>query len=248
MTTEFRPVAGGHPGPDTEQPDVELRMRRALGLRPANTGSPKEVQQRRTDGGPIVAERALPERGPRNFEPMVNRVAQAETALANERRLREQAERGLRDAQAALHESETRRGHAEMAREEAVSAVAAERAARAAADAAKQAAEAAQKVAEEARAAALDALAVAEEALAAAEDKVKKAMTAKIAAEKSVAAPVVEKSVPVPVAAAKVIDTPEATIAAPKKRGRPAKVVKPQAEPEETAPVEWWVPGWRSRV
>lgn len=174
MPSELRPVTGRQPAPDTDQPDAEIRMRRALGLEP----SVKEAVVRRS-GSPAIARRDN-----RNFEPQVNRGAEAEASLAAERLAREQAETMLRKAEAALHETETRRGHAELARDEALAALASERSAREAA-----------------------------------EEQLRRLTSASVS-------------------------EPAAT---PRKRGRPvgSRVSKPVFTSD--APVEWWVPGWKTR-
>jgi hypothetical protein len=107
---------------DSEQADAEIQMRKTLGIPPPGrqrfTGS-------RSDRLVVVEHRGGSNRG----RP-VNRVAEAEAALAGERKAREQAMRALRDAQAALREAETKRGHAELARDEAMKALSVERRAR----------------------------------------------------------------------------------------------------------------------
>ena len=95
-------------------------MRRALGL-----GASRPAAAGRMSGSPVVVHR-----NGRGGEPPVNRIAEAQTALAAERLAREHAEAALRVAETALREAETRRGHAELTRDEAVDALAAERQAR----------------------------------------------------------------------------------------------------------------------
>jgi hypothetical protein len=105
------PIPGSGPGSaEPEHPEAETRMRRALGLLPGGTTS-----SRRQDS---VAVEHRTGRGAQG----INRVAQAETALAEERKRREQAERDNAELRAALHEAQTKRGHAELARDEAVAA------------------------------------------------------------------------------------------------------------------------------
>jgi hypothetical protein len=107
---------------DSEQADAEIQMRKTLGIPPPGrqrfTGSWSDRR--------VVVEH----RGGLNRGRPVNRVAEAEAALADERKAREQAMRALRDAQAALREAETKRGHAELARDEAMKALSVERRAR----------------------------------------------------------------------------------------------------------------------
>jgi hypothetical protein len=103
--------------------DAERRMRRALGLLPGEQAATGDGR-----AGSAFGVR-------RHSSSPVNRMAVAEAALAVERRAREDAQRQLRDAEAALHKATTRWGEAEFARDEALKALAAERAAREAAEA-----------------------------------------------------------------------------------------------------------------
>ena len=168
---------------DPDQSEDEQRMRRALGLGALRTGGGSAG---RSSTAPVVVHRNG--RGSGGEAP-VNRIAEAQTALARERLAREQAEAALRAAELALKESETRRGHAELTRDEAVAALAVER---------------------EARQAAEEQLGLLAEA-------------------------------PTPESAAE-------PALLPRRRGRPPKSAKPATEPSDNSPVEWWVPGWKSRL
>lgn len=97
-------------------------MRKALGI---SLPGQRNLSRSQSDRPVVVEHRTGLNRG----RP-VNRVAEAEAALAGERRAREEAMRALRDAQAALRDAETKRGHAELARDEAVKALSVERQAR----------------------------------------------------------------------------------------------------------------------
>ena len=122
------------PAGDAQPPEAEQRMRRALGLLP---GAAVRPRSRAAEGSVIVEHRTgVGERHhERGAQAAVNRIAQAEAALAAERAAREQLVRQLRDAEAALREAQTKWGHAELARAEAAEALTAERAAREAAEA-----------------------------------------------------------------------------------------------------------------
>jgi len=87
-------------------------MRRALGLMPGGRATAARRQE-------TVA---VEHRGGRSPGQGVNRVAVAESALAEERKRREQAERERDEAKAALHEAQTKFGHAELARDEEIAA------------------------------------------------------------------------------------------------------------------------------
>jgi hypothetical protein len=112
MTSSPRPAAQGPAAPDAEQPEAETRMRRALGLLPGGRGGPPGRRPETTV--------AVEHRGGRGQG--VNRVAVAETALVEERKRREQAERERDEAKIAMHEMQTKFGHAELARDEAMAA------------------------------------------------------------------------------------------------------------------------------
>jgi hypothetical protein len=179
MPTEARRPGNGPAAPDPEQAEDEQRMRRALGLGGPRTATGTGAS--RSSGSPVVVHR-----NGRSTEPPVNRIAEAQAALAAERLAREQAEAALRNAEAALKESETRRGHAELTRDEAVAALAEERAARQAA-----------------------------------EERLR------------------ELTEPPP---------PAEPAQAPRRRGRPPKVPRQEVPETNEAPVEWWVPGWKTRL
>jgi hypothetical protein len=118
MTLRRDPIPD--PTADGQQPEAETRMRRALGLLPAG----KQRVRARASDGPVVEHRSDRQGS------SVNRVAEAEASLAQERHAREQLTRQLRDVEAALREAQTKRGHAELARDELQEALAAERVAR----------------------------------------------------------------------------------------------------------------------
>ena len=136
---------------------AEARMRRALGLdgeqlrsRPAidRTDSPQRPAERFSnpghkrrfvhDGevpvtlvhGLVSSRREQPDgngtRGGTNAQP-TNRLEVAEAALAAEIATRERAERALAEAQAVVHDLQTKLGHADLARQEAVEALRRER-------------------------------------------------------------------------------------------------------------------------
>ncbi len=157
-------------------------------------------------------------RGGRNPRPQVNRVALAEDTLAAERLAREKAERLVRDLKASLLEAETKCKHTELALDETRASLAAERAAR----------DAAERDAREAREAA--------------------ERGARDASEREAAATAFPGAVVKPL-------TDEAITVVKRRRGRPprtagavAKTARPsEPEDDDAQPVEWWVPGWRSR-
>jgi hypothetical protein len=147
----------------------ELEMRRALGLgaasadrpvpfarMPENHSSDRPKRRFVSDGEvPVVVVQGRREFGNRTTAPAVtspvNRLDAAQAALAAEREAREAAERALAEAQAVIHELQTKLGHAALAREEL-------RAAAQRADAARQAAETALAAERDARLAAEDAV------------------------------------------------------------------------------------------
>jgi hypothetical protein len=128
---------------------AEARMRRALGLdgeqlrtrpmqervdspqRPAERFSPGHKRRFVHDGevpvtlvhGLVSGRREQADgngaRGGTNAQP-TNRLEVAEAALAAEIATRERAERSLQEAQAAVHDLQTKLGHADLARQEAV--------------------------------------------------------------------------------------------------------------------------------
>ncbi|HET8995431.1 MAG TPA: hypothetical protein VFN42_02060 [Acetobacteraceae bacterium] len=129
---------------------AEARMRRALGLEggaklraPERAESPQRQAERFTPGHnghnghkrrfvqdgevpvTVVSSRrdapgeVLPHRGPPTGAGP-NRLEAAETALNQEIATRQQAERALHEAQAVIHDLQTKLGHAELARIEAV--------------------------------------------------------------------------------------------------------------------------------
>src|SRR6185437_9902883 len=118
---------------------AEARMRRALGLEGA--GSKPRPQERANDTAPRMPQMGHKRRfvqdgevpvtlvSPRREEPALNRgsgpagpsrLEAAEAALAAEIANRQQAERALAEAQAVVHDLQTKIGHAELARIEAV--------------------------------------------------------------------------------------------------------------------------------
>jgi hypothetical protein len=115
--------------------DVEGQMRRALGLdggprRPeaARAAAPQPPRQadRFGAGGPRrrfaqdgeVPVTVLHGRRDHPADAPVNRLAAAETMAARERTAREQAERALAEAQATIHDLQTKLGHASLAQAE----------------------------------------------------------------------------------------------------------------------------------
>ncbi|MBV8536175.1 MAG: hypothetical protein JO128_11320, partial [Alphaproteobacteria bacterium] len=133
--------------PDTSQiDDTEAQMRRALGLgsEPRGEAPPRRAEQdssshrlhmpeqfsanRRKrrfvqDGEvPVTVVHGRRELGPDANAAPVNRVEAAEALAKAERSAREQAERALQDAQAVIHDLQTKQGHSELARTEAVAA------------------------------------------------------------------------------------------------------------------------------
>jgi hypothetical protein len=115
--------------------DVEAQMRRALGLYGASrrqeaerAAAPKPPRQaeRFGAGGPRrrfaqdgeVPVTVLHGRRDHPVDAPVNRLEAAETAAAAERAAREQADRALAEAQATIHDLQTKLGHASLAQTE----------------------------------------------------------------------------------------------------------------------------------
>jgi hypothetical protein len=125
MSTTLRRNSNPDQAADGQPPEAETQMRRALGLLPSGGPRPRA----RNGDGPVVEHR-----GDRHSASSINRVAAAESALAEERHAREQLTRQLREAETALREAQTKCGHAELARDELIASLASERSAREAAD------------------------------------------------------------------------------------------------------------------
>jgi hypothetical protein len=210
-------------------------MRQALGLRSSGNGQPvaqrREGEQRGRrfvkDGEvPVVVVHSASREGNDGTAP-VNRIAAAEQAARAERNAREQAERALAEAQATVQHLRTQLAHAEMAHREAL---AGERRAREQAELALQEAAIA-RAAAEAHAAELEAAA----------PRMRRAAVdvplTDDAAASSFAAP------PRLIAARGAADPADPS--APRKRGRPKRIipVDPEMEPE---PVKWWLPTYRA--
>jgi len=222
---------GSNPDPtasDSQPPEAETRMRRALGLLPS--AAPRA--RARGGDGPVVEHR-----GDRQGGSSVNRVAAAEAALAEERHAREQLARQLRDAETASREAQTKWGHVELARDEALAALAAERGAKQAAE------EQVRQLQEQVR--------QLRDQIGQLEEQVRQVSAV---AEN----PPIEADAPTGLARAtrrRAAVAPDPA-AAPKRRGRPpgskSSPPAPQApEPESdeaSEAVEWWVPGWKERV
>ncbi|HEX5326948.1 MAG TPA: hypothetical protein VFW75_09805 [Acetobacteraceae bacterium] len=218
-------------------------MRRALGL------DGERQQQRSPPPQPSMDRGALQARPKRRFvtdgdvpvvhgrlqrrddiapqaAPATNRAETAELAARAEREAREKAERSLLDAQATIHDLQTRLGHAQLAATEAQHAIEAERtvaaALRAALDAAEaQAAEAtaAQTAAERRLDTALAALATEREARQSTERSLRRAID-------------VQPVTPAIRATAAAAKPPKRPVGRPKK----AAVLA-----EEPVPVKWWL-------
>jgi hypothetical protein len=207
MPSTSNPASYADVAGDSEQPDVEARMRRALGIEAGSHAISR-------DGSVVVVEH----RGGRNPRPQINRVALAEDTLAAERQAREKAERLVRDLKASLLEAETKCKHTELALDEARAALGAERGAREAAERdARQAVERSER----------------------------------LTSEHAAAIAIVRKPAPARAAEASAPEVEDVPIVK-KRRGRPPRSASTDAprpaEPEDDAqPVEWWVPGWRSR-
>lgn len=136
--TPFDPQDGPRPAGDgRELHDAEARARRAFGLdatdttvrrrdeMPARAGSTDRLladrQKRRFvhDGEvPVVVMGGVGSSSATGANP-TNRLAVAETALDSERVARRRVERALSEAQAAVHDLQTKIGHANLARDEA---------------------------------------------------------------------------------------------------------------------------------
>lgn len=227
-------------------------MRQALGLRSSGGGQPvaqrREGEQRGRrfvkDGEvPVVVVHSSSRDGGADGNMPTNRIAAAEQATRAERSAREQAERALAEAQTTVQHLRTQLAHAEMAHREAL---AGERRAREQAEQALQTATEA-RVAAEARVAELEA--APRHAEPEAEPVDEAAM---------VGPPVVRRGRPrrVPAEPTDAIES-----AAPRKRGRPPRIVAvvpadPEGESRDTAgestggtepePVKWWLPTYRA--
>jgi hypothetical protein len=136
--TPFDPQDGPRPAGDgRELHDAEARARRAFGLDATETTVRRRDDPSARQGS---TDRLLADRQKRRFVhdgevPVVvmggigssstngasptNRLAVAETALDSERVARRRAERALGEAQAAVHDLQTKIGHANLARDEA---------------------------------------------------------------------------------------------------------------------------------
>jgi hypothetical protein len=113
----------------------EAQMRRTLGLDNRSVASSTQYSSRSTDRHqqarrfvrdgevPVVVVGRRDQAGDGASASgvlPVNRLAVAETALETERAARQRCERALADAQATVHELQTKIGHADLARDEAV--------------------------------------------------------------------------------------------------------------------------------
>jgi predicted nucleic acid-binding Zn-ribbon protein len=113
--------------------DVEAQMRRALGLfgtqrrqepeRPSAPPQPRQPERFGQTGHKrrFVQDGEVPVtvlHGRREHEGPTNRLEAAETAAASEHNARERAERALVEAQAVIHDLQTKLGHAQLAQVE----------------------------------------------------------------------------------------------------------------------------------
>jgi len=202
-------------------------MRQALGLRngPSGPNVPqrREAEQRGRrfvkDGEvPVVVVHSLREPGAEGAQP-VNRIAAAESLARTERSAREQAGRGLAEAQATIQHLRTQLVHAEMAYREGL---AGERRARELAEAA---------------------LREASEALAVAEGRPVEPALAPRRRGRPPGSGI--KRAPRPEAHEP--DAVAAQHAEPaRRRGRPRKHPLPAAPETEPEPVQWWLPSFRA--
>jgi hypothetical protein len=172
-------------------------------------------------------------RGNGNGQP-TNRLEVAEAALAAEIATRERSERELKEAQAAVHDLQTKLGHADLARQEAVELARRERETIAALNAALQ-------EQQEEAASARQAQEAAERALA--ELRERRAVARPAVLEEQ--AVVVEEEKPRPHRGrrprAEIVAVAEAVAAPPTPRKGPGRPRKDAAVVREPKPIRWWL-------
>ncbi|MFO1028293.1 MAG: hypothetical protein U1E70_24220 [Acetobacteraceae bacterium] len=182
--------------------------------------------------------------------PTSSRLQRVEALYAAEQAARSQADRALQEAQVAVRDLQTKIGHAELAKTEAVEALRRERdgigALRQALEAARaEVVEANTRVAEleHALTAAEDALAEERQTRRALEKSLRAAESARDAAEQLVRTLSEEADEPAPVRVPvrfPVADD-EPVVEAPRRRGRPPRVLQPVVPETEPEPVKWWL-------
>jgi hypothetical protein len=230
---------------DARLRSAEAQMRRALGLRgdappaesnhqPATLTSGSLSQRRRFVRDGEVPVTVVRREHHHDGEPGTNQLEAARQAIRSQAAATERAERSLEEAQAVIHDLQTKLGHERIAKVEAIDAV--------------RRLEADRQTIQQALQTVQAELAAERVARQGAEGRVRKAVADREEAERRlreaevVSSPIERKATVKPPRVAEIVMPEPVDGGAKRGRGRPPKVVD-----DDSDIVEWWKPGWREK-